>query len=110
MQPNAEMMATAANVVAVMVLLGKLLTLYKLGTMMNPPPRPSNPDNNPAVLPVKMSRFVQAADQNSREVAGLIVQTGGGFSLLSVRGCLLNVHIRYAIQSKMTTKVVTKTM
>jgi len=61
-----------------------LLARCKLGTITNPPPTPSNPDNSPANAPVDSSRQVQRAVQNNLDVVGLMVHAGGGVSLLSI--------------------------
>jgi len=57
--------AIVASVVVTTVAGLKLLTLFKLGTMTKPPPTPSNPDKNPAIAPILMSRLVQEAVQNN---------------------------------------------
>ena len=57
--------AMVASVVVTTIAGLKLLTLFKLGTMTKPPPTPSNPDKNPAIAPVPMSRLVQEAVQNN---------------------------------------------
>ncbi len=74
--------------------------------MIKPPPTPSRPDNKPVILPVAINRLVQSAVQKSLEVAGLIVQTGGGNSILLSSIRLDNLQVRFAISNSVQANVI----
>jgi hypothetical protein len=76
------------NDVTTMDCIVKLVCLAKLGTMMNPPPTPNNPDNSPAVKPVLPNALAHGHVQCKRPVLSSSKQTQGAACLVPGAGCI----------------------
>lgn len=80
--------------------MGKSVALFNDGTIINPPPTPSNPEKNPAKAPAAASDLAQGAVQINLPIDWLSKHGGGRFSFFEIPRLSLYAAINILIETK----------